>query len=69
MKRKERPGDRSGDARREAYRLRVPGFLIDEDLGLGDAIGRITYAVGIKPCGGCRKRAAALNRWVHLSRQ
>jgi hypothetical protein len=35
---------------------------------LGDAIKRVTYAMGIKPCGGCEKRAAALNRWVHFSR-
>jgi hypothetical protein len=24
--------------------------------------------MGIKPCGGCERRAAALNRWVHFSR-
>jgi hypothetical protein len=23
--------------------------------------------MGIKPCGGCEKRAAALNRWMHFS--
>lgn len=27
----------------------------------GDAVARMTKAVGIKPCGGCRKRQAALN--------
>jgi len=32
--------------------------------GLGDAIARVTMAVGIKPCGGCKKRQAALNRLV-----
>ena len=50
------------------HRIRLPGFLIDEEIGLGDAIKRVTYAMGIKPCGGCEKRAAALNRWVHFSR-
>jgi hypothetical protein len=50
------------------YRVRLPGFLVGEDIGLGDAIKRITYAVGIKPCAGCETRAAALNRWVRLSR-
>jgi len=49
------------------HRVRLPGFLIVEEVGLGDAIKRITYAMGIKPCGGCEKRAAALNRWMHFS--
>jgi hypothetical protein len=52
----------------QPHRLRLPGFLIEEETGLGDAIKRATYAVGIKPCGGCEKRAAALNRWIHLTR-
>ena len=30
--------------------------------GLGDAVAAATTAVGIKPCGGCAKRRAALNR-------
>lgn len=49
-------------------RVRLPGFLIEEEIGLGDAIKRITYSMGIQPCGGCEKRAAALNRWLHLTR-
>jgi len=52
----------------QPHRVRLPGFLIDEEIGLGDAVKRITYALGIKPCGGCEKRAAALNRWMQLSR-
>jgi len=32
--------------------------------GLGDTIAKATKAVGIKPCGGCAKRQAALNRAV-----
>lgn len=32
--------------------------------GLGDAIAAVTSAVGIKPCGGCKKRQAALNKLV-----
>jgi hypothetical protein len=50
------------------HRVRLPGFLIDEEIGLGDAIKRVTYAMGIKACGGCEKRAAALNRWMHFTR-
>ena len=53
---------------RQPHRVRLPGFLIDEEIGLGDAIKRVTYATGIKPCGGCERRAAALNRWMHFSR-
>jgi hypothetical protein len=32
--------------------------------GLGDVVARIASAVGIKRCGGCRKRQEALNRAV-----
>ena len=30
--------------------------------GLGDAVAAATKSVGVKPCGGCAKRQAALNR-------
>jgi hypothetical protein len=30
--------------------------------GLGDTIAKITSSVGIKPCGGCKKRQEALNK-------
>jgi len=46
------------------YRVRLPGFITDEDVGLGDVLKRVTYTVGITPCGGCERRAAALNRWL-----
>jgi hypothetical protein len=48
---------------RQPYRVRLPGFVSDKDIGLGDAIKRVTYALGIQPCAGCERRAAALNRW------
>ena len=51
----------TGQAR---YRVRLPGFVNDDDLGLGDAVARVTSSVGIRPCGSCRRRAAAFNRWV-----
>lgn len=47
-----------------AHRVRLPGFVLDEEIGLGDVIKRATYAIGIKPCSGCDKRAAVLNRWM-----
>jgi hypothetical protein len=51
-----------------AVHVRLPGFIIDDPLGLGDVIKRATYAIGFKPCGGCEKRAATLNRWVVFTR-
>jgi hypothetical protein len=32
-------------------------------LSVSDAIKHVTHAFGIRPCGGCERRAAALNRW------
>ena len=58
----------SDAAKSPLHRVRLPGFLIEEEVGLGDVIKRVTYAMGIKPCGGCEKRATALNRWMHFSR-
>jgi hypothetical protein len=63
------PATKSPAEERKPHRVRLPGFILDEEIGLGDAIKRVTYAAGIKPCGGCEKRAAALNRWMVLSRR
>jgi hypothetical protein len=52
---------------REPYRVRLPGFIRDEDVGLGDVIKRATYAIGVKPCDGCQRRATVLNRWMVFS--
>jgi hypothetical protein len=57
-----------GKAEREPDRIRLPGFIKEEEIGLGDAIKRVTYAMGIKPCAGCEKRAATLNRWMRFTR-
>lgn len=59
---------RFDQAEKHAHRVRLPGFLVDEEIGLGDAIKKITYAMGIKPCGGCERRAAKLNSWMVFSR-
>ena len=50
------------------YRVRLPGFISDDEIGLGDVVKRVTYAIGIRPCGGCERRAATLNRWVAFTR-
>jgi hypothetical protein len=51
-----------GKVEGQPHRIRLRGIIKDEEIGLGDAIKRVTYAMGIKPCAGCEKRAAALNR-------
>ena len=52
----------------QPYRIRLPGFIKEEEIGFGDVIKRVTYAIGIKPCTGCEKRAATLNRWIRFTR-
>jgi hypothetical protein len=54
---------------RGPYRVRLPALIEEDEIGLGDAVKKVTYAMGIRrPCGGCERRAAILNRWVHLSK-
>ena len=48
------------------HTVRLPGFIRNE-IGLGDAVSKVTTALGVRPCGGCSKRATALNRRVILS--
>ena len=50
------------------HRVRLPGFITEEEIGLGEAIKRATSYLGIRPCGGCERRAAALNRWMVFNR-
>jgi hypothetical protein len=56
-----------GGIEKSPRRLRLPGF-INEEVGLGDAVKLATSYIGIKPCAGCERRAAALNRWFTFSR-
>lgn len=46
------------------YQVRLPGFVSDEEVGLGDVIKRTTSYFGIQTCGGCEQRRVALNRWM-----
>lgn len=59
--------ERESQPVREPYRVRLPGFVRDEDVGLGDVIRRITSSAGIQPCGGCKRRAETLNSWIVFS--
>lgn len=65
---KEQREQQGETARPEPVRLRLPKFLIEEEIGLGDVIKRATYAIGIKPCLGCERRAASLNRRITFRR-
>jgi peroxiredoxin len=51
----------------QPHRLNLPRFLVKQEIGLGDVIKRVTSAMGIKPCVGCERRAAVLNRWMVFS--
>jgi hypothetical protein len=64
MTKAEKSHDAADQKARPAHQVRLPGFISDEEIGLGDVIKRATSYIGIKPCGGCERRAAALNRWA-----
>ncbi len=49
-------------------RVRLPGFLIEEEVGLGDLFKKATYTMGLKHCGGCENRATTLNSWMVFGR-
>ena len=62
---KERKKNRQANkAEDQPRRVRLPGFITKEDVGLGDVIKRVTSSFGIRPCGGCQRRAEAFNRWL-----
>lgn len=44
--------------------LRLDITKKNKSKGLGDTVAKITRAVGIKPCGGCKKRQAKLNKLI-----
>jgi hypothetical protein len=50
-----------------AHRVRLPGFITEQEVGLGDVIKRATSLAGIRPCGSCQERATRLNRWMTFS--
>jgi hypothetical protein len=64
MNTEEAKKDQTEKIERQPYRVRLPGFITDEDIGLGDVIKRATSAVGIRACENCEQRAATLNRWL-----
>lgn len=59
-------GPRDSEKDKTPFRVHLPGF-IQEEVGLGDVIKRVTYAMGITPCAGCEQRATTLNQWMTFS--
>jgi hypothetical protein len=64
-----REGAASPKASPQPRRMRLPGFIGDETVGLGDVIKRATSKAGIKPCGGCAERANRPNSWMVFSKR
>jgi hypothetical protein len=69
MSQKQIPDKNKSTDQHQPHRMRLPGFITDREIGLGDIIKRTTYTLGIKPCPSCERRAAALNRWVVFTGQ
>ena len=67
MKKESSKGGSNDRRESEPYRVRLPGFITNEDLGLGDVIKRATRTIGIKTCNACARRALRLNRWMVFS--
>jgi hypothetical protein len=64
----EKESEQTAKTERQPHHVRLPGFIKEEEIGLGDVIKKITYAMGINPCSGCEKRATAFNRWIRFTR-
>ncbi len=58
------PKQAQGSAR---HTVNVPEFITKKNIGLGDAIKKVTTALRFQPCGGCKRRAAHLNRFLVFS--
>ena len=62
------PEAEASDPADPIFKVRLPGFVKDEQIGLGDVVTRFTQAAGFQPCAGCAGRAQTLNRWVTFTR-
>lgn len=58
------PGTASTMATSKLRPISIPLPRLKRQVGLGEAVSKLTTAVGIRTCGGCARRAAALNRAV-----
>ncbi len=46
------------------HQVRLPKFISDEEIGLGDVMKQTTAYFGIRTCEACGRRADVLNRWL-----
>jgi len=60
--------EHKGEAKTACFEVSAAGRLVEvkcgrrrKPKGLGELAKAVTTAVGIKPCGGCRRRAAQLD--------
>lgn len=51
------------------YIVRLPGFMVEKEIGLGDIVKRVTSGFGVNPCSACEERATALNRLLIFTRK
>lgn len=47
--------------------IRLPRFVLEEEIGLGSAVSRLAGAVGLRPCGGCAGRARRMDTWLRVA--
>jgi len=43
---------------------RLPRFVVDQEIGSGDVVKKVTRFLGVRPCAPCERRAQRLNRLV-----
>jgi hypothetical protein len=67
MHQEDAAGADASKRRSRAHVVRLPGFVREDEIGLGDVIKHVTRSFGIGTCGGCERRAATLNRWLAFS--
>ena len=67
MKPKRQPSPCESAPASPRHRVRLPGFLLNEDVGLGTVFKQVTSSLGIPHCDNCAKRAARLNDWLVFS--
>jgi hypothetical protein len=49
------------------HTVQLPRFLVEEPVGLGEVVKRITTSIGVQPCGSCGQRAKRLDQWLRFS--
>lgn len=67
MKLKPKSGGGAPEAPTKPFIVRLPVFMSEHDVGLGDVVGRVAKRVGFSACGGCTRRAAQMNQWVSFT--